>query len=130
MRTIKVKKGASPKKGYVVCLILVGNSWVVGNNDRLDISKKYEKVTRDGQRKRYSRHAEEHALSLAKKKGGKIRRVIVLRWLKKGAVHSVMAKPCPSCHSLLNEAGVKDRDIFYSDWNGEIRCMNESSETE
>jgi tRNA(Arg) A34 adenosine deaminase TadA len=45
--------------------------------------------------------------------------ILVVRLKKNGSLS--MAKPCPSCLKALLYSGIKD--IYYSDWNGNIqRC--------
>jgi len=63
-------------------------------------------------------HAEAQALKKAKAEGGKITHVLVLRFNKHGGF--AMARPCQHCQDQLREAGVRERDVYYSDWVGSI----------
>lgn len=107
--------------GRVVCLIQVSNRWVIGLNNQERTSPHYERILPDGTR-RSTEHAEMRALQMARKIGGKIRQVIVLRFKKNWEVS--MARPCSACYQMLIEAGIPDRKIYYSGWNGELERMN------
>ena len=104
------------ENGKVVCVIRAGNRYVVGVNDD-KTSPGFVRKMSNGDIKS-SRHAEVHALQLAKRAGGKIREVVVLRWTKSGRM--TMARPCKHCKEQLDKYGVKDRIIKHSDWKGRI----------
>lgn len=105
-----------------ICVVLVGKRYVVGWNDRQKTSPSWSKRMPDGEIK-YTRHAEAHALQLASRYGGRIRKVYVFRIDKRGKL--AMAKPCMDCQMRLWDAGVRLRDIHYTGWEGDIRCMKE-----
>lgn len=111
-----MSKVPQERPGKTVCLIQVGKRWVIGENAP-KTSPKLRRTFPDGQ-STYGTHAEDRALQLASRSGGKIRRVIVLRWTKRGTLS--MARPCRHCEARLRLAGVKMRDLWYSDWNGEV----------
>lgn len=110
-----------PMVGKVACLIKVSNRWILATNDRERTSPKYRRSFKDGF-ELTSEHAEMRALQMARKIGGKIKEVVVLRWRMDGVLS--MARPCRKCQEFLINHNVKSRDIYYSDWNGEIICMN------
>jgi len=111
------KKRINPVPGKVMCLIRVGkHKWVIGfNSDKT--SPRFMKRKPDGH-VTHSQCAEMRALQLAKRAGGKIREVIVMRWTKRGRL--AMAKPCPACQEMLWIAGVRARDVMYSNGDGRI----------
>lgn len=86
-------------------------------NDRDKTSPAWRKQYPDGA-VRYTRHAEAAALQLAERYGGKIKSVLVIRLDKKG--NATMAKPCPDCMERLWKAGVRARDVQYTDWKGDV----------
>ena len=96
--------------------MLVGNRLIFGENSP-KTSPKLTRTFPDG-KQTCGTHAEDHALQLAARSGGKIRRVVVLRWTKSGK--RSMARPCPYCEARLLTAGVKMRNVSYSDWSGEV----------
>lgn len=103
--------------GKVVCLIQVGKQWVIAENDREKTSPRLVHARPDGTIVK-TIHAEARALKLAARIGGKIKRVIVLRWTKGGRLS--MAKPCAHCATLLSLAGVNSKKISWSNEHGEI----------
>ena len=111
-----------PRLGGVVCLLLAGKRWIVGWNSP-KTSPALQRSIGDGKSEKATRHAEAHALQLARRAGGKIRAVYVLRWTKQGRL--TMARPCPHCSELLWKAGVPARIVHYSDWEGKMRNMAE-----
>lgn len=108
-------------KGHVVCHVLVGSKWITGINSHEHTSPAWTKVLR-GEYTLATRHAEAHAIQQAQKLSEKIKKVYVFRFTKRGVL--TMAKPCQYCMMLLEDAGVKPRDVFYSDWNGNICRLN------
>ena len=104
------------RPGKTICLIQVGKRWVIGENTP-KTSPRLARRFPDGQ-STYGTHAEDRALQLASRSGGKIRRVVVLRWTRAGRLS--MARPCPYCEARLVAAGVKLRNVNYSDWSGEV----------
>lgn len=115
-RVRKSMSVVSPTNGKVMCVMRVGKKYVVGVNDQ-KTSPGFKRVMSNGDTK-HTRHAEVHALQLAKRSGGKIKEVVVLRWTKAGRM--TMAKPCIHCKEKLEEAGVPNRIIWYSDWRGKV----------
>lgn len=111
-----------PKPGKVLCLIKVGNRWVVGENDQSRTSPAFMKRLSDGAIT-MTQHAEARALQLARRAGGRIKDVIVLRWTKRGKLS--MAKPCAHCTEMLWKSGVKARDVRFSNWDGNIQEFRE-----
>lgn len=105
--------------GHVVCLVLKGNEWLVGWNSS-KTAPQYGRSTPDGQRK-HGRHAEQHALQLAERRGGKVKEVIVLRWTKTGELK--MARPCVACQEALRQAGIKPRLVWYSTDDGRLERL-------
>jgi len=103
--------GRRPIPGKTVCLLLVGNQWIYGENDREKTSPQLEKCTPDGA-KRYTLHAEERALQLARRVGGKIRKVLVLRWTKAGEL--TMARPREVSWHRSGLEGVGSRGVASS----------------
>jgi len=112
----------NPRPGKTICLIQAGKHWVVGENNPEKTSPKLKRAMPNGH-STYTIHAEDRALQLADRNGGKIKRVIVLRWTKSGRLS--MARPCEACEARLLEAGVKHRQISYSDWGGKIVAWGE-----
>lgn len=110
-----------PKPGRVVCLIQVGKSWVIGENDPERTSPKLRRQYSNGDAT-YGTHAEDRALQLARRIGGKIKRVLVLRWDKSGVL--TMARPCQYCAARFVQEGVRPRKIAWSNWAGEIENGN------
>src|SRR5690606_12991933 len=111
-------KNPEPMPGHVGCIIRVGKRWVIGFNDRTKTSPAFIKRMPDGEIKN-TRHAEAHALQLARRAGGQIKRVVVLRWTKKNKL--AMAKPCEHCQELLDAEGIPHGKIFYSTETGKIK---------
>ena len=68
-----------------------------------------------------NRHAEAHALQLAERSGGRIKKVYVMRMTKSGKL--TMAKPCKDCQARLWLAGVRARDVQYTNWEGSFEGM-------
>lgn len=71
--------------------------------------------------KKYGKHAERAALQLADRIGGRIRRVVVMRWTKDGAL--ALSKPCEACQIALYGAGVRPRDVWYSTDEGTLERL-------
>lgn len=46
--------------------------------------------------------------------------LLVLR-VRRPGIQLSMAKPCPICTELIHQAGLDK--VYYSDWNGEIKCL-------
>lgn len=115
----------SPEPGRTVCLMRVGKTWVLGQNDRQKTSPAWTRKYDNGE-VRHTRHAETHALQLAEREGGKVTHVVVMRFNRHGGL--AMAKPCRHCHEALNESGIKDRTIYYSDWDGVLRSLHHDSD--
>lgn len=109
-----------PALGATVCLIKTGNRWVIGSNDRHKTSPKFKKFLPDGS-VLFTRHAEAHAIQLARRVGGRIKKVVVIRWKKNGEM--AMSEPCYNCKRLLKEAGVKNNNIYFTNDRGEFQCM-------
>lgn len=105
-----------------VCVMQVGNRYVVGVNDRQKTSPNWQKRMPDGELK-YTRHAEAHALQLAHRAGGRIKKVMVFRINKRGQL--AMARPCKDCQLRLWDAGVRLRDITYTNWEGDLVNMRD-----
>lgn len=108
-------------RGNTVCLINVGNRWLIGQADRNRTSPHWEKFYENRKQVKYTRHAEAHALQLADRIGGKIKKLIVLRFRKDGTI--TMAKPCFHCQEMLKEHGIPFKIVYYSDDKGEIQCL-------
>lgn len=104
----------SPVHGRVVCVIRTGKRYFIGINDD-KTSPKWQRKMSNGDVKS-SRHAEMHALQLAQRVGGKIKEIVVLRWTKRGKL--TMARPCSHCKKRFDEAGINQRIIWHSDWDG------------
>ena len=102
--------------GKVVCLIQVNKQWIIGENSEKS-SPKLERRFSNGDTT-YGTHAEDRALQLARRIGGKIKRVLVLRWDKHGKL--TMARPCAFCAARLVQENVRPRRIAWSNWEGEI----------
>jgi cytidine deaminase len=109
-----------PALGATICLIRVGKKWVIGTNDRNKTSPAFKKFLPDGS-VLFTRHAEAHAIQLAERQGGRMKRVMVIRWKKNGEM--AMAKPCYNCLSKLREKGIKDNMIYFTNETGEVQCM-------
>jgi hypothetical protein len=114
-----------PQLGQTLCLIQVGQKWISGTNDPARTSPRLERRFSNGDTT-YGTHAEDRALQLARRIGGKIRRVLVLRWDKKGKL--TMARPCFHCGSRLALAGVRPKRVAWSDWNGSITSERSGDE--
>lgn len=108
-------------KGNTICLINVGNRWLIGQADRNRTSPRWKKLYENRQQVKYTRHAEAHALQLANRIGGKIKKLIVLRFRKNGTI--AMAKPCSHCQEMLIEHKIPFGIVYFSDDNGEIQCL-------
>ncbi len=102
----------------VVCVIWNGCSPITGTNSMDSSSPKWMKRHEDGNVS-YSRHAEEHALAqLPHEVNVKRLKVFVTRYKKDGTVG--LAKPCHHCMEKLMAYGIKTRQIFYTNNDGEM----------
>lgn len=117
---MKPPKNIPVLPGRVVCLILVGKSWLLGVSDKTKTSPAFVKRMPDGALIA-TRHAEMHALQLAKKQKAKVKKMLVLRFGARGNV--TMARPCKHCQKNLRESGIRPSLIQYSDFNSTIRKM-------
>ena len=115
-RVPKPKIELAPQPGNVVCAIQVGNRWLVGMNSK-KTSPKLRKKYSDGHLT-FTHHAEARALQLVNRVGGKIKKVIVMRWNKHGKVD--MARPCLHCMRLLMEANIKSKHVWYTNQFGRL----------
>lgn len=101
-----------PSHHYLTAIIYLGKSRYVGTNS-YKTSPRFAKSYPSGYRG-YTRHAEEHALSLVPVGADLAKAVIeVYRVRKSGQLG--LARPCHHCAKLLFDAGLK---VFYSTDDG------------
>lgn len=109
-----------PQNGSVFCAIQVGKAWVHGTNSS-KTSPALVRVFADGN-VASGHHAEMRAIQLARRLGGKIRKVVVIRWNKAGLI--TMAKPCAHCERMLLDEGIRPSKIWFSNWNREMEQLS------
>ncbi len=67
-------------------------------------------------------HAESHAIIRRGLDNCSSLSLLVVRTLANGNLS--MATPCQQCQTLIRDAGIKN--VYYSNWNGEIECLKYS----
>lgn len=104
-------------KANVVCHILYGKTLFEGRNSD-KTSPRYRRVFPDSNIG-YSRHAEAHALDKLPHDVNPARlRVYVYRYGANGELR--MAKPCKDCMYRLLSMGIKARNIWFTNEQGEM----------
>lgn len=108
----------------VVCEIHHANTILLATNDGRT-SPRF-KVTHDDGNTSYSGHAEMRALA---KLGTRVKRgalkIYVSRYRKDGSVG--MAKPCAHCQAHLSRAGIKSRQIWFTNEQGTFTRLSHAT---
>jgi len=107
-------------KANVVCHIIYGRTLFEGRNSE-KTSPRYRRLCPDGN-VAYARHAEMHALDQLPHDVNPCRlKVHVYRYDSRG--NRRMAKPCKDCTYRLLSMGIRPRNIWFSNTNGEMERM-------
>ena len=111
------------KKDQTIALLFHGNKLNIGYSDRERTHTKAKKRYKDNTIG-YSVHAEFDALRRLPKdySPGRIT-LIVFRKTAKNLYG--MAKPCENCQFLIDQYRIRHRNVFFTDWNGKLRRLNE-----
>lgn len=111
------------KQGNVIAILQVSSSIFIGVNSTKSSPKLIYR--HDDGKETSTIHAEASALSSARKAGIDLAsgtgRLAVLRFLASGEIG--LSKPCKHCLRLLEQSGLKARNIYYSTNEGKIERL-------
>lgn len=111
------------KKGNVIAILEISSSIYIGVNSTKS-SPKLVYLHDDG-KETSTMHAEASALASARRAGHEdcIRygRLTVLRFLSSGKIG--LSKPCKHCLRILQDSGLKAKNIYYSSNDGQIERL-------